>query len=346
MREGARGYILGLLLVLLPNLEEVSLTQYSTGADAFLEAIHEVALSYSDSIEPCCRALSKLSKVYLRSPSEEEEHDEPCVSMDFDFFRNFAALPSMKSFVGIGMVNMWSFEWASDLSISGLTSFELQDSAFDDRGLDTLLSSMPSLTSFTYGSGSHACAFGEDFELASHELAMVLQSLLRYSSMNLDTLNIFGDLAIGQPMFTADGECSLRGFQNLKEARLHLALLVKDEDLYYEEHSDCTCDLEDGMGDGMGNGMGRWKHDIPRLVNILPASLESIIIDGTVSLADFKSLLRDFADHAAKRVPKLKKVIFLQAEVDESDGARMEAKVWRDDLKAVGVTLEVPWLEA
>lgn len=45
-------------------------------------------------------------------------------------------------------------------------------------------------------------------------------------------------------------------------------------------------------------------------------------------------------------IGKLKRVIFLLAEVDQSDGARMEAKVWREDSKAVGVILEVPWLKA
>lgn len=329
--------MLGLLLVLLPNLEDISLTQYSTGADAFLQAIHKVALSYSDNSEPGCRALTKLSKVYLRSPREEEEHDEPCVSMDFDLFRNFAALPSVKSFVGISIVNMGMFEWASDLCVPALTSFELQDSDFDGRdGLNTLLSRMPKLTSFTYGSGSQFCVQDEDL-LASHELDMAVQPLLHYLSKSLETLNISGGFAIGQPMFTADGESSLRGFQSLKEARLHLALLVKDEDLYYEEHSDCTCDLEDAMG--------RWKHDIPRLVNILPPSLESIVIYGTVTVADLGSLLSGFADHAAENVPKLKKIVFLQAESDRSDCARMVAKVWRDNLSAVGVALEVPWLK-
>ena len=47
MREGVRGHMIGLLLVLLPNIQWIYLKEYSKGANAFAQAVQMILQSYS-----------------------------------------------------------------------------------------------------------------------------------------------------------------------------------------------------------------------------------------------------------------------------------------------------------
>lgn len=73
------------------------------------------------------------------------------------------------------------------------------------------------------------------------------------------------------------GGIILEEFELLKEARLPCNAFLKDRDGY--EGANDEADLRD------------WLDDIPRLVDLLPASIEKIELDGEITMVSVENLL-------------------------------------------------------
>ncbi|CAF9910545.1 MAG: hypothetical protein HETSPECPRED_010095 [Heterodermia speciosa] len=71
MREGVRGHTIGLLLVLLPNIQWIYLKEYPKGANAFAQAVQMIVQSYSMNKmpNPKTELVSSAVKVYQGTPN-------------------------------------------------------------------------------------------------------------------------------------------------------------------------------------------------------------------------------------------------------------------------------------
>ena len=322
MREGVRGHMIGLLLVLLPNIQEIWLKKYSAGANAFAKTVHNIVQSYSMNNVSNPKALAKLSEVIIHSPVPLEWSDWSDWSddvMSLEILADLTSLPSVTSIDGKSL-DIDSFFGSSESFVSAVSSVQLKDCIADKIGLDRLLSKMPNLLHFDF---SFSASARVDYDYWEPEgISGIMQSLVRYSHQSLETLDICGNFATGYPIFD-EGSQYLKQFQNLKQARLDVDLFVEDF------RAGCACG---GCYDSDDLKLLQiFNQDIPRLVDIFPASLEVVAFRGTVSLAGFEALLGGFASRAAKNVPNLKKIMFAHGIMGDPENTRMRAKFWEGD---------------
>jgi len=119
----------------------------------------------------------------------------------------------------------------------------------------------------------------------------------------------------------------LKPFETLKIARFPCCLFLKDEADF--EGEDDEVDLK------------MWLDDIPRLINLLPATIEKIELDGEIKMGSVESLLIDMdGPDQELLIPTLKKIVFNEAFV-ETKTMKMMAKAWKDGLRASGISLQL-----
>ena len=84
----------------------------------------------------------------------------------------------------------------------------------------------------------------------------------------------------------------------------------------------------------------KWRDDIPRLTDVLPASIQKIEFDSTVKMKDVETLVYGLDNCKAERLPNLKKVIFHDA-IAETKTEKLIEKAWKKSCKSVEVRLQV-----
>lgn len=82
----------------------------------------------------------------------------------------------------------------------------------------------------------------------------IMQSLPYYFNQGDEILDICGNFGIGYPIFDEGRQYSLRQFQNLKQLRLGIKLLIKEE---HDFRAGCACGRCNGSDDY--KMLGKWK---------------------------------------------------------------------------------------
>lgn len=207
---------------------------------------------------------------------------------------------------------------------SNVTEIELQKSSVDPKDMVLLLSGMRFLKKFIYDhDASLTC--NEDDQLS--DILMVLKS---YAANTLELLALpVNDSLTRCAGGTHKGGNALKDFRALREVRVPCNLFLRDEALHQGSHDELK--VKD------------WLDDIPRLADILPASIEKIEMDGEITMTSVESLLiglnADSPDYKRQKVPNLKEIVFHEAKT-ETETAEMMAKAWKDGLRDSGINLQ------
>lgn len=319
LERGTRGAMLSLLLLLLPNLEKIHFIDLSFEAEPLGDMLDLIAGgSHDPDVTFGPVALTKLSEVLVKGSEEEGGWCQILTPL--------AALPSIRtitanSVFGDPKNDPWynDLTWPYEQHMSGLTVLNLQSSCLSAASFSRLLGGIKGLKSFTYdyncrhshGSGTAVCT--------------IIDILLEHAKASLESVQFTGICA--WHCYGDHNICSFKNFEVLKDIRMRSASYFKDEEAYELDNN--------------GESFGVWYDDIERLVDLLPASVRIVEIDGEVDTADMTSLLKQLPERKAKLVPHLKSINFLDYYIrdHEDDHTRAWATSWRKKLQKVGVRL-------
>lgn len=319
LERGTRGAILSLLLLLLPNLEKIHLTDFSLGDEILIDMLDLIAGgSHDPDVTFGPVALNKLSKVMVNG---SEEEGGGC-----QILTPLAALPSVRtitarSVFGDSESDPWydDLKWPYEQHMSGVTVLNLQSSCLSAASFSRLLGGIKGLKSFTYDDKPHY-----DCPCNGAQMSTIIDILLEHAKASLESVAFTGVC----PYCCRDDDfCSFKDFEVLKDIRMHSGSYLKEEEAY-----ELNNDRESSRD---------WYDDIERLVDLLPASVRIVEIDGDVDTADMTSFLKELPERKAKFVPHLKSIKFVDFLIQDLEAAHTRARVygWQKRLQKVGVRL-------
>ena len=243
-----RDLVLCILIILLPNLKKMRLTDFSwrTMLIQVLEIVAEANLSRKRSAgNPA--ALSKLTEVSIDGHSEEQ---------DVSIFQHFAALPSMCCLDGlrVGSCVEAARCYAAYCNITEIT---LMESSLSAEDMSHLLRNIRGLKKFHYWTD-------EGWEDERTEAYQILNVLRDHARDTLEELTLVGFECPGSIPEAGCG--SLRDFRVLKSAWVRFDVYSRYFALYKSLEVFGKIDFKS------------WQNDIPRLIDLLPPSMERIIL--------------------------------------------------------------------
>lgn len=313
--EEVRDPALGLLLVLLPNLKSVSLSDYMWQAKSFRKVLGRIVSCHALSIsheQSRSMPLSNLAEVKIYGFDEWYPMED-----DLGSFEYWVSLPSTHSLFGSVIESYSDFKWHHALKSSNVTDVNLQKSSLSGKHLGQLLSGIKALRRFTYDYDEQI------YNRGGEHVPRIVRTLLKHTKSTLESLTITGYMPSQRFM----GGISLKPLERLKIARFPCCLFLKDEADF--EGEDDEVDLK------------MWLDDIPRLINLLPATIEKIELDGEIKMGSVESLLIDMdGPDQELLIPNLKKIVFNEAFV-ETKTMKMMAKAWKDGLRSSGISLQL-----
>ena len=318
---GKRGAMLGLLLTMLPNLEDLTLEKYTWGANTFRTILWNIVEANLDPDYPGSALLTKIKKVVVfDSVSNRYE--------DAEVFGCFAFLPSMEVLYGNGVASTWGtdeddtdYRWPRrDDQTSAISAIEFQNSTISIGYFSQLLRGITRLRKFTYD-----CAGGYN----GADPYRLIDILLLYSKTTLERLEIKGFACEQFESEDGAGNGSLRDFEVLKDIHVHARLwAIGDED--YTEAMDPEEDYEAEEG-----------AFIP-LVDTLPSCIETVQLEGVYHMRNVDHLLTGLTGPKGRRLRNLRKVVFQDVE-SPSDIWEEVARAWKECCAVLGVSLEFEW---
>ena len=226
------------------------------------------------------------------------------------------------------------FSWNFEPRTSGITDLTLEDSAVTAASLSGFLRGIKALRSFRYK------ATVVEFEFMHWHPRGIITSLLENAKDSLEELDLghndrfYSTWAVAYRMPMG----SLRGFGNLKHVKVDTPMLFdKNPNGEREQGNEQADEQEDDQGFGLILDDGELYNDdiacsqpIP-LMNILPASVETLKLVGQLNDNDGELLFSNMQTLRTERLPKLQKVTF--------NGAIPLCKETRVICKELGITL-------
>lgn len=334
-KRGARSAVLGLLLLLLPNLEELYFTHLECDGVMIKRTLELIAggIHDPDNISAPV-ALTKLSKVWVRGPEGNRSGCQVLVP--------FAALPSLRTLTARWMfgnrgscLHLENLDWPYEQHFSGLTVLDLQSSYLGPADFSHLLGGIKGLKSFTYD-----CHFYDYRGYRSYgnvPVRSIIGILLEHAKHSLQSATFSG---LGDGRCNHDhGSGSFRGFEVLEQIRMHSGYYLKDVEAYNRtEHGRFN------NGETFSDRekiFGLWYDDVERLVDLLPASVRSVELNGRVDAVDITTLLKELPKRKAQCVPHLESINFTGSPPweYENDYSLALAQTWREECRKVGVDL-------
>ena len=237
--------------------------------------LKKVAHAYHDPDKKYPLVLTRLTNA-LVVPNNETDSDGPWES--FAALGLFAALPSIRSLSGSFLVSGGAdeenaFEWSYPSPISELTELTIKYSNVYGSSGPSFLSGVKSLQRFTYSRGG----FPDDWR--SCELRRIIAALKRYALHSLEHLYI-SDACVNVDADLDDKQdCSLRAFGKLRH--IHVAHYI-------------FCSVADKLD--------KLDHEVSdsrtrqRPVDMLPASVETLEIEGDISTDHEKAVFAEFKE--------------------------------------------------
>lgn len=289
IEEGRRGPMLGLLLVLLPNLEAIAHEGYSWSASwSYTPLLRHIVSAY-EGTHWSSKPLAKLVEVGIYRGNTPEVGDDESVDDDecelFELFAPFTALPSVRILRGDHLTLTDPISWTNrGRNASAITEIGFQNSAIAPDLLFNLLGWVTCLQKFTY---SYNRVVDPDDIAGSDE---IIVSLLDHARHSLEYLSLVG----GPIDCDEEGEsnistAALRQFSALRE--LHITLSTWPGDIVKTES---TADDDD------------YRYTLYAFVEVLPPSIETVEIATLYAIEQFDDLLANFVEKKSEALPNLK----------------------------------------
>lgn len=303
--RGERSAMLGLLLLFVPNLEELCLDRFTLSALYLHPAVGPMSELNVRRSPGARKPLMKLSVITFLGSDNNVWGGE-----NFEAFGWFSALPSLRQIKG-RFVEGHDEPLTNWTDTSNVTEILLRQSAVYAKNVAQLLIGIKALTHFTY---EYKQGWNQRMEACK-----IVAALHQYAKHSLEYLSLTGSYEGNDDM---KNPC-LQGFEVLKQFYLQ-------GDIYTELLS--YRDLSPGRGSD--------RKEIQPLVYVMPASIERIGIFQDGVSGHTSDLLVDFAEEKDLRLPKLNKVMILDfgTNLIEDGGEAM-----RGICEKVGVSLETEW---
>lgn len=337
LKRDARSVTLCLLLLLLPNLEELHVTNLECEGVIMRSMLDLIAGGNHDP-DPVFGpvALTKLSRVSVTGCEQYCGWSQVLVPL--------AAIPSLRTLTTksvFGNPATWprykNLNWPYEQHVSGLTVLNLQSSYLIAADFSRLLGGIKGLKSFTYD-----LLYTDDDNYGRVPMRSIIGMLLEHAKHSLESVT-FTD--------SSDGRCerdhgsgSFRGFEVLEQIRINSGDYLKDVQAFeYDKKENHPHELYDN-GKSLSDNekiFSLWYDDVERLVDLLPASVKSVQIDGNVDAADIDTLLKELPKRKAQCVPHLKTINFTGYPPWDhvNDYSLALAQAWCERCRKVGVDL-------
>ena len=340
-----RGAALGLLLMLLPDLKIITLSDQDWQTPVW-EAMADVLVGgrqYKETTPDGLGALShcggkgfhRRSHQALSKVSEVRVHGYPSRFCDADYvdqqytalgtFCAFSMLPSVQTSSAVDVV---SRSWGPGLScqMGGPETIKLIRSLTRSATIENLL---------------YACTRLKNFILVNQcwlsDLNELLDILAKSNArLSLENLSITGLNGVRKTMVTRVHPSigSLLEFQALRSVRIPIHIYIDREiDVRPESIKHYT-----------NNKRYRkqvYMNGVYKLSEILPTSIEHAEFDGKVDFRTVQELLEGFAQHKADRQPLLREIVFHAVDFGVMNQDLEKAAALKIALVEIGVVLEL-----
>ena len=280
--QGARGAILGLLLVSVPAIRSISFKRYTWHDKLWIDSLKSIIDQQNiHSGSPKASILMDVSELNI------EDHKEGRLAGMYCNIIPFVTLPSLRVIRGTS-VEDYSFDNCQpadkhELPPSSVTEIALQSTNLPASHLDNVLGYVQVLKQFRYDRRPQS---GHD---RGAEPGRFTKALLECASHSLESFALTGATA-RRSNGDEDIKGSLRDFKVLKEIELPSNAFFMSTTKGY-----CT---------------SLPTKDIPRFVDILPASIETVMLEGGMMWANLAALLIGMPEDKARCLPKLKEILF------------------------------------
>ena len=286
--QGNGKAIFGLLLTLLPHLTSMVIAQPNEGL--FSQMFKRIIKFKQPPNRHAPQALTKLARIDIAPYYSRNDLGPPNV---FDFLSQYALLPSMRTITGsqfqtCGMGHAQTFQWRNNPGISAVTEINIDRSTVDVESIKDLLRGVRALERFSFSLGGYMPP------RAVYQPRKIIRGLEQYAKCSLSYLQLTGTRIAINMMQEDDLDYDLRIFEKLKQLRIDHALL---------SHHDRPCLTPSKR---MSNTYcDCWPQ---RLVDVLPASLESLKLVGCVPWKRVRAFFAGFAELKSERLPRLREI--------------------------------------
>ena len=286
--QGDGEAIFGLLLTLLPHLTSMEIIQRPEGL--FMKMFKRIVELQQPPNIHVPQVLAKLTRIDT-TPYYSEDDMAVVSANEFDYLSQYMLLPSMRTITGshfkidVGGDDQ-IFQWRHHPGISDVREINIDRSSVDGESITNLLRGVRALERFSF-------TFGFDIPTRPvHQSRKIINGLKQYAKCSLSYLHL---TSVRVGMITMQGddvEYNLRCFEKLKQLQIDHTLL---------SHHDRPC-LAPSSGKS-DQGCNCWPQ---RLVDVLPASLESLKLVGSVPSKRVRAFFAGFPELKAERLPKLR----------------------------------------
>ena len=290
--QGSGEVMFGLLLTLLPHLTSMVILEQPEGL--FMQMLQRIVELQQPHHRHAPQALTKLARVDT-TPCYSMYHMGPASKLDS--FSQYALLPSMRTITGshFQLWNALDFQWRHNPGISAVTEINIHCSMIHGEIIINLLRGVRALERFSFASSSY------NYWTPINQPRKIINGLKQYAKCSLSYLRLTS-FRIGMITVEVDDvEYDLRGFEKLKRLHIDHTLLSHHDrpclapssgkPSHYSGESDRECDC--------------WPQ---RLVDVLPASLESVKLVGSVPRKRVKAFFAGFSELKAERLPRLREI--------------------------------------
>lgn len=272
-----------LLLTLLPNIEELNFEHCSTPNQQLLRMIKKI-----NSCRPYTNThvLTKLSALGIHGTSSEQNRIEK--------IKPFLSLPSLQTFRATSLVENFDTSWGDMGSFSNLRHIDLKESLVSSWALSSFIKLSSSIRTFSY---EMKCDHGNDI-FAQSSPHRIITSLQEHSSRSLESLTLImnrdSNSKITLPSENVFG--SFDAFGMLASIHLDASIFIDPGHIATNfEHIDrkkASFSLRRSSITGIPSR---------RLVDILPRSAKSLILEGWIHGELMTEMLRYYLEHRKRR---------------------------------------------
>ena len=297
--QGNGEAIFGLLLTLLPHLTSIEMVQRPEGL--FMKMFKRIVELQQS---PHMQALTKLTRIDTTPYCSEEDMDVLSAN-EFNYLSQYMLLPSMRTITGSHFKidingDDQTFQWRHNPGISDVREINIDRSTVDGESITNLLRGVRALERFSF-------TFGVDVPTRPvHQSRKIINGLGHYAKCSLSYLHL---TSIRVGMITMQGddlEYNLRCFEKLKQLHIdHTLLSHHDRPCLAPASGILAHKLKYRSRMLPDQGCNCWPQ---RLVDVLPASLESLKLVGSVPWKRVRAFFAGFPELKAERVPRLREI--------------------------------------
>lgn len=281
--------MLGLLLTLLPHLMSMAIVQQPEGL--FMKMLKRIVELQQPPHIHAPHALTKLTRIDT-TPDYSVDDFEMMPANEFDYVSQYMLLPSMRS---ITVSDFQGFRWRHNPGISDVREINIAHGTVDGESITNLLRGVRALERFSFSGGAYMYTF------PVCQPRKIIGGLKHYAKCSLSYLRLTNIRAEMITVKLDELEYDLRGFEKLKQ--LHV-----DHRLLSHHNRPCMA-ASSGKSDQCSGKLNRECNCWPqRLVDVLPASLESLKLVGPVPWKRVKAFFAGFSELKAERLPRLREI--------------------------------------